>query len=407
MDSPRFRKDDESTSISPTIDIVSQDNNVLKISNSLDLNLSNVTIASILMQICTTHLFIVDSDAQSTLREISSCVECHYQTGFITSKASITIFLSVGQICDADFGETTSSTVQSVFMAKASPNSAWLCIERRLFSSPFNLYPRLKNPITLLSKKDVVTGLPKLKYVKDQLCSSCEMSKAKKSSFKSKVVPSSKGRLNLLHMDLCGPMLRCKIKWKEVLFLGRRYQSRKAGLQKQKVENLRDQKGRIGNRKGKEDASESRRKEKWGTGGFSVIIFYLPSLLLCDSFRYRAVADLLRSVLRCRSIFRVFLAWKPVRIFVAHAAHKSFPIYQMDVKTAFLNGPLKEEVYVAQPEGFVDPDHPKKVYLLRKALYGLKQAPRAWKGLFPEDRFKILSEGIGMRCLDFQRNCEF
>ncbi|GJZ09086.1 integrase, catalytic region, zinc finger, CCHC-type containing protein [Tanacetum coccineum] len=56
-----------------------------------------------------------------------------------------------------------------------------------------------------------------------------------------------------------------------------------------------------------------------------------------------------------------------VRIFVAHAAHKSFPIYQMDVKTAFLNGPLKEEVYVAQPEGFVDPDHPEKVYLLRKA----------------------------------------
>nr|GEU96189.1 copia protein [Tanacetum cinerariifolium] len=67
-----------------------------------------------------------------------------------------------------------------------------------------------------------------------------------------------------------------------------------------------------------------------------------------------------------------------VQIFVGYAAHKSFPIYQMDVKTVFLNGPLKEEVYVAQPDGFVDPDHPEKVYRLRKALYGLKQAPRVW-----------------------------
>ncbi|GJT54743.1 retrotransposon protein, putative, unclassified, partial [Tanacetum coccineum] len=67
-----------------------------------------------------------------------------------------------------------------------------------------------------------------------------------------------------------------------------------------------------------------------------------------------------------------------VRIFIAYVVHKSFPIYQMDVKTAFLNGPLKEEVYVAQPDGFVDLDHPEKVYLLRKALYGLKQALRAW-----------------------------
>nr|GEZ04852.1 hypothetical protein [Tanacetum cinerariifolium] len=67
-----------------------------------------------------------------------------------------------------------------------------------------------------------------------------------------------------------------------------------------------------------------------------------------------------------------------VRIFIAYAIHKSFSIYQMDVKTAFLNGPLKEDVYVAQLDGFVDPDHPEKVYRLRKALYGLKQAPRVW-----------------------------
>ncbi|GJW73666.1 retrovirus-related pol polyprotein from transposon TNT 1-94 [Tanacetum coccineum] len=67
-----------------------------------------------------------------------------------------------------------------------------------------------------------------------------------------------------------------------------------------------------------------------------------------------------------------------IRIFIANAASKKMTIYQMDVKTAFLNGELKEEVYVSQPEGFVDPDHPTHVYRLKKALYGLKQAPRAW-----------------------------
>nr|GFB47358.1 hypothetical protein [Tanacetum cinerariifolium] len=66
-----------------------------------------------------------------------------------------------------------------------------------------------------------------------------------------------------------------------------------------------------------------------------------------------------------------------VRLFIAYDAHKSFTVYQMDVKTAFLYGSLKEEVYVNQPDGFVDPYHPDKVYRFNNALYGLKQAPRA------------------------------
>ncbi|GKG55422.1 retrovirus-related pol polyprotein from transposon TNT 1-94, partial [Tanacetum coccineum] len=65
-----------------------------------------------------------------------------------------------------------------------------------------------------------------------------------------------------------------------------------------------------------------------------------------------------------------------IGIFIANAASKNMTIYQMDVKIAFLNGELMEEVYVSQPEGFIDPDHPIHVYRLKKALH--KQAPRAW-----------------------------
>nr|GEU36992.1 hypothetical protein [Tanacetum cinerariifolium] len=67
-----------------------------------------------------------------------------------------------------------------------------------------------------------------------------------------------------------------------------------------------------------------------------------------------------------------------IRIFLAYATHKSFTVFQMDVKTAFLHSSLKENVYVCQPEGFIDVDHPSHVYKLKKALYGLKQSPRAW-----------------------------
>ncbi|GKB55977.1 retrovirus-related pol polyprotein from transposon TNT 1-94 [Tanacetum coccineum] len=67
-----------------------------------------------------------------------------------------------------------------------------------------------------------------------------------------------------------------------------------------------------------------------------------------------------------------------IMIFLYYAAHKSFIVFQMDVKTAFLHGTLKEDVYVYQPERFIDADHPSHVYKLKKALYGLKQAPTEW-----------------------------
>nr|GEZ16291.1 putative ribonuclease H-like domain-containing protein [Tanacetum cinerariifolium] len=76
--------------------------------------------------------------------------------------------------------------------------------------------------------------------------------------------------------------------------------------------------------------------------------------------------------------FALVARMEAIRIFLAYAVHKSFSVFQMDVKTAFLHGSLKEDGYVCQPEGFIDVDHPSHIYKLKKAPYGLKQAPRAW-----------------------------
>nr|GEV48673.1 hypothetical protein [Tanacetum cinerariifolium] len=150
---------------------------------------------------------------------------------------------SVGQFCDADlevaFRKSTcfvrdlqgndlltgnrgsdlytislqdlASSTPLYLMAKASPTQAWLW-HQRLSHLNFDY-------INLLLKKDIVIGLPKFKYVKDQLCSSCELSTAKRSSFKSKVVPCLKGRLNLLHMDLCSPMRVASINGKKYILV--------------------------------------------------------------------------------------------------------------------------------------------------------------------------------------------
>nr|GEZ39696.1 retrovirus-related Pol polyprotein from transposon TNT 1-94 [Tanacetum cinerariifolium] len=93
----------------------------------------------------------------------------------------------------------------------ATSSQAWLW-HRRLSHLNFNT-------INLLSKNDIVIGLPKLKYVKDDLCSSCELGKAKRKSFQTKTTTSSKRRLRLLHMDLCGPMRVASINGKRYILV--------------------------------------------------------------------------------------------------------------------------------------------------------------------------------------------
>nr|GEV62406.1 hypothetical protein [Tanacetum cinerariifolium] len=86
-----------------------------------------------------------------------------------------------------------------------------------------------------------------------------------------------------------------------------------------------------------------------------------------------------------------------IRIFLAYTAHKGFTVYQMDVKTAFLHGSLKEDVYVCQPEGFIDSDYPSHVYKLKKALFRLKQVPRAW---YDELSTFLLQNGFSKGTID-------
>nr|GFB19543.1 integrase, catalytic region, zinc finger, CCHC-type, peptidase aspartic, catalytic [Tanacetum cinerariifolium] len=149
---------------------------------------------------------------------------------------------SIGQFCDADlevaFRKSTcfirnlkgndllsgscrtdlySITLQDInstnpicLVAKATSSQAWLW-HRRLSHLNFDT-------INLLSKNDIVVGLPKVKFVKDHLCSSCELGKAKRKYFYTKLTPSSKRRLQLLHMDLCGPMRVASINGKSPLF---------------------------------------------------------------------------------------------------------------------------------------------------------------------------------------------
>ncbi|GKC14907.1 retrovirus-related pol polyprotein from transposon TNT 1-94, partial [Tanacetum coccineum] len=218
-------------------------------------------------------------------------------------------------------------------MEKASPTQAWLW-HYRLSHLNFET-------INLLSKNEIVNSLPKLKFVKDQLCPSCDMSKSKRSTFKTKTVSSSKGRIILLHMDLCGPM------WIESIN-GNKY-----------------------------------------------------NLMIVDDYPRYTWTYFLRSKDETPEVLKDFLKMIQQnlqdqieamqeglhqfdRLNVWELVEKPFgktlrdiARNMMDVKTDFLNGPLKEEVYVSQPDGLVDPDHPEKVYRLRKALYGLKQAPRA------------------------------
>ncbi|GKC15780.1 retrovirus-related pol polyprotein from transposon TNT 1-94 [Tanacetum coccineum] len=358
---------------------------------------------------------LCDADLEVAFRKSTCFVRDLQRNDLLTGKHGTDLYIISVQ-------ETTSST-PICLMAKASPTQAWLW-HRRLSHLNFDY-------INLLSKKDVVIGLPKLKYVKDQLCSSCEVSKVKRSSFKLKTVPSSKVRLNLLHMNLCGPMWVASINGKKyilvivddysrytwTLFLRSKDETLEAlkdfltmiqrNLQAPVIFVRTDRGTEFLNNTlnafFKEEVIEHQTSTPRTPEHNSIVerrnctlIEAARTMLLASKlplfFWAEAIAtacytqnksiiiltyEKMEEGIDFEESFAPIACLEAVRIFVAYGAHKSFPIYQMDVKMTFLNGPLKEEAYGSQPDGFVDPDHPDKVYRLRKALYGLKQALRA------------------------------
>nr|GEV86806.1 hypothetical protein [Tanacetum cinerariifolium] len=410
--------------------------------------------------------------------------EMSRSTGFITLKASITISSQLVNFVMRIWRLLSGSLHVLLKIFRATPTQAWLW-HRRLSHLNFDY-------INLLSKKDNVIGLPKLKYVKDQLCLSCELSKAKRSSFKSKTVLSSKGRLNLLHMDLCGPMRVASLNGKKYIlvivddysrnlqasvitvhtdrgteFLNKTLNAffKDEGIEHQTSTARTPEQNDVVERRNHTLVEAARTMlsasqlplffwaEAIATTCYSqnrsIIILthgktpyhiindrkpsikhlyifcsnpstnvqstsapsthtnmhaeknnndqaeegeHVPDDKFTNSFLYTVDKPFGKSIIRLKWLwknkkdedqtvirnkarlvakgyaqeegidfeesFALFARLKAVRIFIAYAAHKSFLIFQMDVKTTFLNGPLKEEVYVAQPNGFVEPDHP-------------------------------------------------
>nr|GEV74156.1 retrovirus-related Pol polyprotein from transposon TNT 1-94 [Tanacetum cinerariifolium] len=323
-----------------------------------------------------------------------------------------------------------ASALPICLMARASSTKSWLWHQRLSYLN--------FDTINDLARNDLVLGLPKFKYHKEHLCPSCEQGKSKRASHPPKPIPNSRHRLHLLHMDLCGPMriasknvkqyvlvivddysrytwvhfLRSKDEAPETKdhpleqVIGEpsrpvltRNQLRSDGdmcmyaltmstMEPKNVKEAMTDPAWINSMQ--EKLLQFKRLDVWvlvpASDNISPItlkwlfknkhneeqtVIRNKSRLVVRGYRQEEGIDFEES-------FGLVARMEAIRIFLAYDAHKSFTVFQMDVKTAFLHGSLKEDVYVCQPEGFIDANHSSHVYKLKKALYGLKQSPRAW-----------------------------
>ncbi|GJX77541.1 retrovirus-related pol polyprotein from transposon TNT 1-94 [Tanacetum coccineum] len=220
----------------------------------------------------------------------------------------------------------------------------------------------------LAVKNDIVIGRPKLKFVKDHLCSSCELGKAKRKSFYTKmlqktVTTSTHGLMRLMFDELLNGTTQVVSKSSTVTTAD----------------------------------SPSPRQQQYTTPSTSTtIVVDTPPFNIQTTPKTTSQAPTQApTVTATNDINQAETNKENSQV----KEDKFINIFStpMDVKEAFLNGHLKEEVYVNQPDGFVDPHHPDKVYRLKKALYGLKQAPRAW---YDELSNFLVSKGFSKGSID-------
>nr|GEX18929.1 retrovirus-related Pol polyprotein from transposon TNT 1-94 [Tanacetum cinerariifolium] len=247
-----------------------------------------------------------------------------------------------------------SEAQRACFFAKASESINWLW-DKRLSHLNF------KN-INKLAKQDKVLGLPSLVYSKDKPFTKCEKEKHHRASFKTKQNFPIKKCLHLLHMDLFGPNDQM-ITQPTNAPLGNNIEGPRPTTEPLVLDVTQSY---ILNQAS--TSSHPAPQDRWSRDQHIELVNIIGNL--GEIMLTRGMAAKLKAA---SAIARM----EAIRIFLTFATYMNFKVYQMDVKSAFLNGKLKEEIYVKQMPGFESSEFPDYVCKLNKALYGLKQAPRA------------------------------
>ncbi|GJV31721.1 putative ribonuclease H-like domain-containing protein [Tanacetum coccineum] len=284
--------------------------------------------------------------------------------------------------------------VYSLDLKNIVPSGGITCLYANATADESKLWHRrlghvnFKN-INKLVKGHLVRGLPSKVFVNDHTCVACKKGKQHKASCKAKLDRIIRKPLELLHMDLFGPVSIESINKKRQAFEEekRRIASQKKAAQATSTNQLSTDRPFVSTDRSfvstdrsntpnvkyastsTEDASDTLPNDGIFNGAYD------------DDEDVGAVADFnnMDNTIAVSPIPTLkLLILEAIRLFLAFATYMGFLVYQMDVKSAFLYDTIEEEVYVHQTPGFVDPAQPNKVYKVVKALYGIHQAPRAW-----------------------------